>query len=78
MILVNTAGRLQEDPQELPFQDASTKEEDSQFEAIKKAVVSEIGSRLIFFYLERSVPDLLKKVRRISLSQSLALQQPEI
>ena len=66
LILVNTAGRLNVNREaELPkfVQDAAqqAKEEESQFEGIKKAVVAEVGSRVIFAYLGKSVPDLLKK-----------------
>ena len=61
LILVNTAGRLVEDTAELPFQESSVTEEDSPLEAARKTVVAEIGSRLIFKYLEGNVPSLLEK-----------------
>jgi len=65
LILINTAGRLVEDTKELPFQIDPVAEEpgkeESWADGLQKQVVAELGSRLIFAYLEKSVPDLLKK-----------------
>jgi len=61
LVLVNTAGKLVEEVAELPFEEVAIKDEDSGFEAFRKTVVAEVGSRLIFSYLERSVSGLLRK-----------------
>ena len=59
LILVNTAGRLVSP--ESQGTASSSQEPPSQLENVRKQVLAELGSRLIFLYLERSVPDLLKK-----------------
>jgi pimeloyl-ACP methyl ester carboxylesterase len=70
LVLVNTAGRLQQKEEDTEEQkkknaNAASMYEESEIEAIvakvTKQVVSEVGSRLIFLYLERSVSGLLKK-----------------
>ena len=65
LVLVNTAGRLQQKEEEAEKKNMSSMYEESEIEAIvskvTKQVVAEVGSRLIFLYLEKSVPDLLRK-----------------